>query len=95
MKASKLRQKEDATLVSLTLRKTKAADYSPEMNPHPEGTLRHDRFRRYYERDVRSFRMVDAQWKDLCEVYGHPYRYEHYLETPKAETPPTPSQPMG
>lgn len=71
MKPSKIRQKEDATLVTYALRKSKAADYQPTMNPYEEGTLRHDRFRRYYERDVRSCRKMDAYFKDLCEVYGH------------------------
>lgn len=71
MKASKIRQKEDSTLVAIALRKSEAAPYTPNMNPHPEGTLRHDRFRRYYERDQRSYWCREYYFRDLCEAYGY------------------------
>lgn len=72
MRPSKIRQKEDLTLVMSSLKANKFKPYENLFNPFREG-IRRDRFERYYKREHKRFIEVDSRWKDLCEVYGFPY----------------------
>ena len=53
--------------------RTKGAEYTDELNPHPESDeIRFERFRRLYGKARKRYFDVSARWNDLCEVYGFP-----------------------
>jgi hypothetical protein len=70
-KPSKRRAAEDRRLVQKILHESSAGDYSPEINPHPPDTLRHERFERWYRKELDAFKIRDWHFRDLCEVYGY------------------------
>lgn len=63
------RRLEDDALIRKTLVKSDGAEYQESINSFEPG-LRKERFERLYKRYRESWISMDAQFKDLCEVYG-------------------------
>ena len=70
LRPTDLRKKQDYELVMLVMRENGHIGYSDSFNPYEVGTLRHDRFKRYYVRERKRFLDLEASWKSMCEVYG-------------------------
>lgn len=70
MRPADIRKKEDHKLVIDSIYKNKFAEYSDKFNPFEVGTLRYERFKRKYIRELPKAIDVDCRFNDLCEVYG-------------------------
>jgi hypothetical protein len=70
MSPSDIRKKEDHLLVISSIYKNNYEEYSDSLNPFEVGTLRHERFKRKYIRELPKAIDTRFRFKDLCEVYG-------------------------
>lgn len=70
LRPTDIRKQEDFDLVVKALRKSNGSDYRIEFNPYPIGNLRHDRFERYYRRELNAWRTAEKEFDSLAEVYG-------------------------
>ena len=68
-KPSKRRKAEDWILANNTARDNKFREYEPLDNPFREG-IRHDRFKRFYEKICKDHHDYEPIFRDLCEAYG-------------------------
>jgi len=66
---SRQTQKQDNALVWSFVLKNQGAPYNPAENPFEQGTLRHDRFERWYKRDVLRYHEGESRLNDLMHVY--------------------------
>lgn len=69
-KPSRRRRAEDEYTAATLAQMRKYAPYDESINPHPVGDMRHERVRRFYERNVRQYHLYEPHFRHICEAYG-------------------------
>ena len=67
---SKIRSKHSLEFATKMVYASKGKPYEDCMNPFPENSLDHTRFKRFYEKKYYFYHHMEAEFDHMAEIYG-------------------------